>query len=80
MLLVELLLGSWEVEVGGIQPDLVADLVVMRRHLSFVVLTLHVGCGLLKRIAGFSMNVTHHHHELLSRWIGDGVVVRGVGN
>ncbi len=27
-LVVELLLWSWEVEVSGVQPDLVADLVV----------------------------------------------------
>ncbi len=28
MLVIKLLLGSWKVKVGGIQPDLVADLVV----------------------------------------------------
>ncbi len=74
-LVVELLLGSWEVKVGGIQPDLVADLVVAGCCLSFVILSLHVGCCLLKCIAGFSMNVAHCRHEFFRCWIGDGIVI-----
>ncbi len=26
------------------------------------------------------MNIAHRRHELLCRWIGDGVIVRGVGD
>ncbi len=42
-LVVELLLGSWKVEVGRVQPDLIADLVVAGVRFLLVVLTLHVG-------------------------------------
>ncbi len=73
-------LWSWEVEVGRVQPDLVTDLVVARRRFLFVVLSFHVGRCLLQRVAGFSMNVAHRRYELLCRWVGDGVVVRGVRN
>ncbi len=62
-LVVELLLGSWKAEVGGVQPDLIADLVVAQRRFLLVVLMLHVGCGLLKRISCFSMNIAHRRHE-----------------
>ncbi len=78
VLVVELLLGSWKVEVGGVQPDLVADLVVARCRLLLVILSLHVARSLLKRVAGFTMNIAHRRHEFFCRWIGDGVVVRGV--
>ncbi len=70
-LVVELFLGSWKVEVGGIQPDLIADLVVARVHLSLVVLVFHIGRGLLKHFTGFSMNVAHCRYEVCRRWIGD---------
>ncbi len=78
-LVVELLLWSREVKVGRVQPDLVTDVVVARRRFLLVVLTLHVGCSLLKRLAGFSMNVAHHRDEIGRSGIGNGVVILGVG-
>ncbi len=78
VLVVELLLGTWKVEVGGVQPNLVADLVVARCRFSFVVLSFHVGRCLLKRFVGFSVDVAHRRNEVGGRGIGDGVVVRGV--
>ncbi len=78
-LVVELLLGSWKVKIGGVQPDLVADLVVTRCHLPFVILSLHVGHHLLKRVVGLLMNIAHRCYELLCCWIRDGIVVEASG-
>ncbi len=78
--IVELLLWSREVEVGGIQPDLITDLIIARRRFLFVILALHATCGLLKCFASFSMNVTHRHNEVRRGGIRDGIVGFGVGN
>ncbi len=67
-------------KVGGVQPDLVADLVVVGCHLLFVILSLHIGRSLLKRVLRLSMNVAHRRHEFLCCWIGDGIVIRGIGD
>ncbi len=66
-------------EIGRIQPDLVADLIVARCSLSLVVLAFHVVRGFLKRISGFPMNVAHYGNEIGCRRIGDRVVILGVG-
>ncbi len=79
-LVVELLLRSREVEVGRIQPDLVADLIIAGVRLLLVVLALHIACSFLKCVAGFSMNIAHRHYELRCGWIGDRVVVFSIGN
>ncbi len=79
-LVVKLLLWPWEVKIGRVQPDLVADLIVARRPLLLVVLALHVGCCLPQRFAGFPMNVAHRGDEIGRRWVGDGIIIFGVGD
>ncbi len=77
--IVELLLWTGKVKVGGIQPDLVADLVVARVLLLLVVLLLHVGSRLFKGVTGFGMDLGHFLHEVAGGGIGEGVVVGRVG-
>ncbi len=58
-LVIKLLLGSWKVEVGSVQPDLVADLVVTHRSLFLVILSFPVVGGLLEGIASLFVDLRH---------------------
>ncbi len=63
VLVVELLLWSWEMEIGGVQPDLVADAVIVGGLLLLVVLHFHVVGGILEGIAGLFVNLRHCRGE-----------------
>ncbi len=65
-------------QVGGVQPDLVTDFVVVRLLLLFIVLILHVNGSLFKGLACFCVDLGHFFHKIASGGIGEGIVVGGV--
>ncbi len=68
-----------KVEVGSIQPNLVANLVVMGRSFLLVVLHFHPLGGFVERFTSFLVNLCHRLHKLFGRWIREGIVVVRVG-
>ena len=76
---IKLFLWSRKVKVGGVQPDLVADLVVTHVLLLLVVLSLHIVGGLFKGVAGFGVDLTHFLYEVSGGGIGEGIIILGVG-
>ncbi len=71
MFVVELLLWLWKVEVHRIEPYTIANLVVARCALPFVILLLHLFGGFFEGILGFFMDVGHVFHELGGGRIGE---------
>ncbi len=60
---VKLLLGLWEVEIGGIQPYLIAYAIIACGALLLIVLCFHVVSSLFKSVASFLVDLGHGRCE-----------------
>ncbi len=75
LFVVQLLLWSWEAKIGSIQPDLVADLVVVHFLFLLVVLLFHVFSGFFEGVTRFGVDLGHFLHEVTGSGVGEGVVL-----
>ncbi len=79
MLVVELLLGSRETEVGRVEPNAISYLIVPCSALSFIVLRLHSSCCFVQHLLRFLVDDGHFLCKVGGGRVREGSGSRGVG-